>query len=266
MKENDEASYTDEYDSEVYRNIHQYLGRFQILDTEQSEVECEKASKESSLSASITVFRKKSLDELYVDPKDRDSRMLLSPQNIYEHNLEVPELDAVDSSKSKNSCSRCRKLKRRCSRELPECLGCLSSEKLCVYIPRRGSKNHSTVSSPAAAAAAATSKRDSVCSASSTGSTFSAKRRRTSSIFEGRSRQNSSEVNSLPDLFARKNSLQQLYLYQSLSSPVTVGSTPPSNQNTYTPTVRLPPIEFILNGLARRDDSAQPLSIKQEKQ
>lgn len=251
MNKNDQETCAEEYDSEIYTNIHQYLGKFQIPGSGMlgDDLSCEKASKSSSLSATITVFRKKSLDELYIDPKERDPRVL-SPKNIYEHNLEVPELDTLDSSKSKNSCSRCRKLKRRCSRELPECLGCLSSDKLCVYIPRRSSKS----------SFGAGSRRDSVCSTSSTATAPSAKRRRTSSvIFEGRSRQNSSEltkVKSFSDLnISRKNSLHHLYLYQqSHSSPLSVASTPPSSQYSYTPMVRLPPIEFILNSLPNKKD------------
>ncbi|CAH2353195.1 hypothetical protein CLIB1423_09S04918 [[Candida] railenensis] len=263
MNKNEQEICTEEYDSEIYTNIHQYLGKFQIPGSERlgDDLSCEKASKSSSLSASITVFRKKSLDELYIDPKERDPRVL-SPKNIYEHNLEVPELDTLDSSKSKNSCSRCRKLKRRCSRELPECQGCSSSDKLCVYIPRRSSKS----------SIGATSRRDSVCSTSSTSTAPSSKRRRTSSVlsvlFEGRSRQNSSElpkVKSFSDLnIARKNSLHHSYSYQqSHSSPSSLASTPPSSQYSCAPMVRLPPIEFILNSLPNKKDweSSQPHTL-----
>lgn len=57
--------------------------------------------------------------------------------NIYENRLSGAELDHSDSSKSRVSCLRCRRFKKKCSRSLPECCNCKTSEDLCIYAPRK---------------------------------------------------------------------------------------------------------------------------------
>lgn len=81
----------------------------------------------------ITVFKKKNLTKL----------QLSNSHNVYEHNLSNPDIDLNDSGKSKVSCVRCRKFKKKCSRSIPECSNCLSLDGLCVYLPRKskGKKN-----------------------------------------------------------------------------------------------------------------------------
>lgn len=74
---------------------------------------------------SIIVFKKKKLSHL------------TSGKNIYTHNLSTPDIDNYDDSKSKVSCLRCRKSKKKCTRSLPECSNCVNSDELCVYLPRK---------------------------------------------------------------------------------------------------------------------------------
>lgn len=145
-----DASYSDEYDSELYADIQRYLGEFQLNvlpERSSSPAEAAAAAQAAIATANapsssfITVFRKKSLEELKILTQPRS-------MNIYEHNLETPELDRSDPTKSKSSCGRCRQLKKKCSRELPECSSCQSSDKLCVYIPRKGTSLKSRETSP----------------------------------------------------------------------------------------------------------------------
>lgn len=78
------------------------------------------------IESSITVFKTKNFKKLKTETS-----------NIYEHNLSLPDIDLKDSNKSKVSCIRCRKFKKKCSRMFPECSNCLSSDELCVYLPRK---------------------------------------------------------------------------------------------------------------------------------
>lgn len=76
----------------------------------------------------ITVFKKKNLKKV------QPGRL---SDNIYNHTLSNPDIDISDPGRSKVSCLRCRKFKKKCSRVLPECSNCLSSEELCTYLPRK---------------------------------------------------------------------------------------------------------------------------------
>jgi Fungal Zn(2)-Cys(6) binuclear cluster domain. len=78
------------------------------------------------IESSITVFKTKNFKKLKTETS-----------NIYEHNLSLPDIDLKDSNKSKVSCIRCRKFKKKCSRIFPECSNCLSSDELCIYLPRK---------------------------------------------------------------------------------------------------------------------------------
>lgn len=77
---------------------------------------------------SIFVFRKKRLP------------FLPSPDvNMYKQREKPFETEKSDDLKSRFSCDRCRKYKKKCSRDLPECEYCASSEELCRYRPRKKS-------------------------------------------------------------------------------------------------------------------------------
>ncbi|KAK6461352.1 hypothetical protein DFJ63DRAFT_221892 [Scheffersomyces coipomensis] len=121
--------------------IQKYLSEFQVnLRNEDKHIDCDLSSSAGSEMfissrvtnnnkvSSITVFKMKNLKKLGLDHSQR---------NIYEHNLSQPDLEKDDPRKSKVSCIRCRKFKKRCSRALPECSNCSSSDDLCVYLPRK---------------------------------------------------------------------------------------------------------------------------------
>lgn len=124
------------------------------------------------LKDSIVVFKKK----------------ILSPQalqqntNIYNHDLSNIELDAQDERKARSSCLRCRKFKKKCTRDLPECLNCISCDELCIYITRKrkGSDCSNPDSHKRAKSSPATSRKsslDSVASSISPDSAFDLVRR-----------------------------------------------------------------------------------------
>lgn len=206
----------EEYDSDLYSEIKNYLGEFQV---EMKNDSPRRNSRSLSISSAINVFRKKSLDKLTISPVN---------SNIYEHNIEVPELDKLDATKSKNSCGRCRKLKRKCSRDMPECSSCVSSDKLCIYIPRKSSKITKERSKRNNSVA------NSICSSSS------------SSSYGGRSRSNSYDSINLDPLNGRIYSSSYIKpqtptILPSIFKPIY--SPPPTSP------IKLPSIQNLLNGI-----------------
>lgn len=85
---------------------------------------------------SIFVFRKKRLP------------LLPSDINMYKLHEKPFELEKSDDLKSRFSCDRCRKYKKKCSRDLPECEYCASSEELCRYRPRKKSTKRQKINPP----------------------------------------------------------------------------------------------------------------------
>lgn len=75
---------------------------------------------------SVFVFRKKKY------PLRRSSEL-----HLPDFQLQTTELGYVDRLMFLPSCDRCRKNKKKCSRELPECKYCVSSDELCSYSPQR---------------------------------------------------------------------------------------------------------------------------------
>lgn len=137
--------------SEEYPEIYKYLNAFQVKlsndektallvnmraprrlksrDSDQlagTPISLAKPTHKLIIESSITVFKTKNLKNLKRETP-----------NIYEHNLSSPDIDLNDSNKSKVSCIRCRKFKKKCSRIFPECSNCSSSDELCVYLPRK---------------------------------------------------------------------------------------------------------------------------------
>lgn len=113
-----------------YQNIHKYISEFQVSVNKSAQASLELGPTEQSMlakTANITVFKKKNLKNYCFS-------------NIYEHNLTKPDIDTRDSSKSKVSCIRCRRSKKKCTRTFPECSNCSSSDELCVYLPRKHKK------------------------------------------------------------------------------------------------------------------------------
>lgn len=110
---------------EEYPDIQNYVSHFQV------ELKSSKAGKSAKLPRhfkdSIVVFKKKRLP----------IETLHSHSNIYEHDPRNLELDVLDQNKSRFSCLRCRKFKKKCTRDLPECLNCVSCDELCIYNPRK---------------------------------------------------------------------------------------------------------------------------------
>lgn len=95
--------------------------------------------------SSITVFKKK------------NARHMVSGSNIYQQDTSGYDLDSNDSSKSKSSCVRCRKFKKKCTRTLPECSNCVSSEELCVYLSRKSKRKRPESVQPTVPESTATS-------------------------------------------------------------------------------------------------------------
>lgn len=122
----------DPLDATLYEfpNIAKHLVTFQI-DTK-SNWRC----KPKEFKDSIFVFKKKKL----LNSQAR--------YNIYNVNQDNLELDRHDHDKSRISCLRCRKFKKKCTRDLPECHNCVSSEELCVYNPRKKRKRRVTAAKP----------------------------------------------------------------------------------------------------------------------
>lgn len=123
-----------------YPEIENYVGNFQV---DLKSKSCRSPKKCRQYKDSIVVFKKKKLASLQLR------------SNIYEHDSTNLELDDQDEKKSRSSCLRCRKFKKKCTRDLPECLNCVSCDQLCIYISR---KRKSSV------ALSVDEKRDSHCS------------------------------------------------------------------------------------------------------
>lgn len=83
---------------------------------------------------SIVVFKKKKLPV---------KSLLL---NIYNHDRTNLELDAHNENKARSSCLRCRKFKKKCTRDLPECLNCESCEEICIYVSRKRKGSTTSIS------------------------------------------------------------------------------------------------------------------------
>lgn len=151
--DNDQLSnYFDDYINE-YPDIPKYINEFQVKLNKNNSIQwnmsfqdsLNKSSGMNNFSTnhkkdhkannvrkpSIIVFKKKKLTNF-------------NHGNIYEHNLSKPDIDNYDQTKSKVSCSRCRKFKKKCSRTLPECSTCASSDELCVFLPRKKKSKAST--------------------------------------------------------------------------------------------------------------------------
>lgn len=107
---------------EEYPEIVKYVGAFQAA-LKKGRF---KTRPTQRLKDSIVVFKKKKL-----------SQANLTGGNIYGCDRGLLDLDANNNSKSRSSCLRCQKFKKKCTRDLPECHNCVSSEEMCVYKPRK---------------------------------------------------------------------------------------------------------------------------------
>lgn len=132
---------------EDYPDIQNYVSNFQV--NLKSKMDSKISKLPRHFKDSIVVFKKKKLPV----------QTLQLQSNIYDHDPTNLELDALNEKKSRTSCLRCRKFKKKCTRDLPECLNCVSCDELCIYIPR---KRKSSVASTTASVEL--DKRDSICS------------------------------------------------------------------------------------------------------
>lgn len=107
-----------------FKNITKFMGAFFVhLD----RVPVRSSTRARRLKDSIFVFKKKRLPLKVFETKT----------DIYASGLRGLELDMSNHNKSRSSCLRCRRNRRKCTRDLPECLNCTISEELCVYEPRK---------------------------------------------------------------------------------------------------------------------------------
>lgn len=130
-----------------YPEIENYVSNFQV-DLKVSTTR-RKSNSPRQYKDSIVVFKKKKLP----------IGTLRFHSNIYDHDPSNLELDAQNEKKSRSSCLRCRKFKKKCTRDLPECLNCVSCDELCIYTTR---KRKSSVAS--SSSTTDLDKRDSYCS------------------------------------------------------------------------------------------------------
>lgn len=107
--------------------ISEYMGFF---DSKSSPETLKISHQPRGLKDLIVVFKKKNFPVANLKNYAR----------IYNDSPKDVELDITDSSKSRQSCLRCRKFKKRCTRDLPECNNCSSCEELCIYQPRKRSQ------------------------------------------------------------------------------------------------------------------------------
>lgn len=112
-----------------YANIYRYLNLFQVEVDDKSQLLTRANAALDQVP--ITVFKKKNL-----------RKFSNTGPNIYEHNLTMPDVDQNDKLKLKVSCVRCRKYKKKCLRQFPECLNCTSSDELCIYLPRKSKRRN----------------------------------------------------------------------------------------------------------------------------
>lgn len=119
---------------EEYPDIQNYVSNFQVK-LKSDLVKWKIAKIPRHFKDSIVVFKKKKLlaNALHLN------------SNIYKHDPSNLELDELNENKSKSSCLRCRKFKKKCTRDLPECLNCVSCDELCIYIPRKRKSSTASV-------------------------------------------------------------------------------------------------------------------------
>lgn len=110
-----------------YPELENYVGNFQV-DLKSPELSPDiNTAHTGHLKDFIVVFKRKSLT----------TQELQQKSNIYSYDLSNIELDALDANKALSSCIRCRKFKKKCTRDLPECLNCGSCDELCIYTSRK---------------------------------------------------------------------------------------------------------------------------------
>lgn len=118
-----------------HKGMNKFMSEFQLDLGQQTKV-----ASVPKLDLSITVFKKKDLTKYAGVRKDAQA------MNVYNHNLS--HYDVERSGRSKVSCVRCRKFKKKCSRTIPECTNCLGSDDLCVYQARGKKPRKKSVDSP----------------------------------------------------------------------------------------------------------------------
>lgn len=109
-----------------YPELEHYVGNFQV-DLKHPEISADMLQSNRHLKDFIVVFKRKTLT-----PQE-----LRQKSNIYSYDLTSLELDALDANKALSSCIRCRRFKKKCTRDLPECLNCGSCDELCIYTTRK---------------------------------------------------------------------------------------------------------------------------------
>lgn len=72
----------------------------------------------------IVVFKKKKL---------HCSQLWQTKRNIYHDNFATAPEESIQPNQIFRSCLRCRRFKKKCTRQLPECLNCASCDEICVY-------------------------------------------------------------------------------------------------------------------------------------
>lgn len=119
-----------------YPELENYVGNFQV-DLKYPELSTDMLRPGSRhLKDFIVVFKRKALT-----PQE-----LRQKTNIYSYDLTNLERDALDANKALSSCIRCRKFKKKCTRDLPECLNCGSCDELCIYTTRKRKSSVAPVS------------------------------------------------------------------------------------------------------------------------
>lgn len=126
MKSNSDVQHLEPCDPFIkltrkFPGIKQYVHNFRLPVMMKRKLVSRKA-----VEGSVFVFRKKKL------PFTPSSDL-----NLYSQFGHTFELENRNTSRSRFSCDRCRKYKKKCSRDLPECEYCVSSEELCYYRARK---------------------------------------------------------------------------------------------------------------------------------
>lgn len=110
-----------------YPELENYVGNFQV-DLKYPDLSSDALRANTGhLKDFIVVFKRKALT-----PQE-----LKQKSNIYSYDLSSIERDVLDANKALSSCIRCRKFKKKCTRDLPECLNCGSCDELCIYTSRK---------------------------------------------------------------------------------------------------------------------------------
>lgn len=105
---------------EEYPDLERFLGTFQIR---LRPFNIAKTIRRQNIKDYIVVFKKKKPQSL----------QLRQTSKQYWENVAATVGDPTYQGKALGSCLRCRKFKKKCSRQLPECLNCTSCDELCVY-------------------------------------------------------------------------------------------------------------------------------------